>query len=57
MKFLVLLYALDGGLVITAGTLASGADFFPDCRGKEYARPTCGDAATPSGGYCSGCGR
>lgn len=53
MKFLVLFYVLGGGLVITAGTLASDADFFPDCRGKEYARPTCGGEG-PSGQYNSG---
>ena len=55
MKFLILFYALGGGLVVTAGVLATDADFFPDCRGSEYARPTCGDNAGNSGqGYNSG---
>ena len=55
MKFLILFYALGGGLVGTAVVLSQDVDLFPDCRGSEYARPTCGDNAGNSGqGYRSG---
>jgi hypothetical protein len=53
MKLVILFYVLGGGLVITAGSLASDADFFPDCHGTNYARPTCGGQG-PSGEYFSG---
>lgn len=53
MKFVFLFYALLGGAVITVGSIAQDVDLFPDCRGKEYARPTCGGEG-PSGQYTSG---
>jgi hypothetical protein len=50
---IIMFYVVLGGLVGTAVTLADDADFFPDCRGPEYARPTCGGEG-PSGTYNSG---
>ncbi len=53
MTKIMMFYVVLGGLVGTAAVISQGVDLFPDCRGKEYARPTCGGEG-PSGEYFSG---
>jgi hypothetical protein len=52
----IMFYAVLGGMLGTVAIYADGIDLFPDCRGSEYARPTCGDNASASAGkgYRSG---